>query len=150
MLWELINVFMILWIYFYLIKLYQTGCKCALTPNYYFLAFYVTISLVMFTLDIFTNGNHIAINLYMGFTFVYFVLTIIFIFVTFGYVNELEQEKCKCTGEIGPDILEIFAWLRILSFVLAIASVITVLNGHNKVVTLSKKTPRRGGSATRT
>lgn len=136
MVWELINIILISWIYFYLIKLYQSGCKCALTPNYYFLAFYISLTFVMFALSMFAN-NGLALSIYFGLVFVYFIITIIFIFVTFGYIRELEEEKCKCAGELGPDVLVVFALVRILSFVLALFALIALMNGRSKVVSMT-------------
>lgn len=95
----------------------------------------------MLVFGIFNNNNHLF-QLYLGLIFVYFVLTVIFIFVTFGYVNELEKENCECAGEIGPDVLQIFAWVRILSFILALFAVVMLLHGQNKFVTVTKKTPK--------
>jgi hypothetical protein len=84
-------------------------------------------------------------SIYIGVVVMYFVLTVMFVFVTFGYIKELEDERCKCAGYIGPDVIELLAWLKILTFVLALISVVMLMNGHNKVVTFTKKTPKIRG-----
>lgn len=140
---ELINIILIVWIYFYLIKLYQSGCKCALTPNYYFLVFYICISLLLLFFGVLSHNDGLKFTgAYIGVAFSYFVLTVVFIFVTFGYIKELESDKCECAGEMGPDVIAIFAWVRILSFILALAGVIMMLYGHNNLLTIRKATPR--------
>lgn len=83
------------------------------------------------------------INTYLGIAFAYFLLTIVFIFVTFGYIKELEHDQCECAGEFGPEILAIFAWVRILSFALALGAVLIMLYGHNRIVTMRKSTPKK-------
>lgn len=143
MVWEFINVFFIAWIYFYLIKLYKIGCECAMSPSYYFLAFYMSLSIVMLAIGASLYTYPDILPVYLGFAFVYFILTLVFIFVTFGYVRELEEKQCKCAGDFGPDIIYIFAWLRILSFILAILSIVYLLSTRNKSLLVSSLSPAK-------
>lgn len=142
MIWEILNIIFVVWIYIYLARLKEIECKCALTPNYYFLAFYIAITMLVMVFGILVSDATAYLNVLMIFSLIYFVITIMFIFITFKYVSDLEAKRCECVGELGPDMLQIFAWLRILSFVLAFISVVSVLSGYNKVATVKYKTPR--------
>lgn len=135
--WEIINIVTICALYYYFIRLYQIDCKCALTPNYYFLVAYVSIALILFFIGLFKQNNSAknaignastALNIYIGIVFAYFIISIIFIFITFRYVNELERKHCTCAGEVGPIFLQILAWVRVLTLGLALVVVIFTMS----------------------
>uniref|UniRef100_A0A6C0BFD7 MARVEL domain-containing protein n=1 Tax=viral metagenome TaxID=1070528 RepID=A0A6C0BFD7_9ZZZZ len=147
MLWQILNIFFVVWIYIYLARLKEIECECAITPNYYFLVFYIIVTMIIIVFGIMVKDVAEYANVLMVLSLVYFCITIMFIFITFKYVSDIEAKRCKCAGDFGPDMVQIFAWLRILAFVLAFVSLITVLSGHNKIATIKYKTPGKRASA---
>lgn len=131
---EIVNLVLIFGIYYYLIHLKESGCKCALTPNFYFLAVYISLTIVILGLGIFVDdiSNTRYLVMFHIISIVYFIMTIVFVFVTFGYVIELEN--CNCAESVGREILVIFAVLRILMFILALVSMLKMMKSFNKMV----------------
>lgn len=127
MILSIINTILVFWAYFYLISLYRTGCKCALTPNYYFLAVYIISCIVMIYVSMIAREGGINVTsavIFFVFALIYLVLTVVFIFATFRYTRQLEADNCACAGKLGPQVLQILAWLRILGFFIGFIAVI--------------------------
>lgn len=124
MILSIINTILVFWSYFYLISLYQMGCKCALIPNYYFLAVYIVVCIVMIYMSMIVSEGGTSASLFFVFALVYLVLTVVFIFATFRYTRQLEADHCACAGQLGPQVLQILAWLRIIGFFIGFIAVI--------------------------
>lgn len=149
---ELINLILLGWAYYYLARLHKTGCKCALNPNYYFLSFYIILSIVLGTFGLFMKyvGDEAKgkfLPLMLGIALVYFILTIVFIVVTLKYLNKIEEENCKCADGSGKIILKILAYIRMLLFVIAILLIIYLIMFRKHLMTFKHITPltNKGG-----
>lgn len=134
MILTLINIILVVWIYFYLLELKRMNCKCAFTPQYYFIVVYIILSLVFIFLSTYmdyTNENNITIIVLLS--FIYFIFTITFVFSTFSYIRYIESTDCECANTFNSNILSILAWLRILSFVMIIVALIILLCSKNTI-----------------
>jgi len=102
--------------YTYIQKLEDEGCKCVL-PNYYaniafiknfsifaliFLIFVMIIPPGTILADLF--GKHIT-GLYLLIIFIFYIVFIIWIYLTMMYTRKLIVEKCKCSEDIRRELI---------------------------------------------
>ena len=127
MLLAIVNLVLTIWLYFYLAMIHDIGCTCAITSTYYFMAYYVILSLVIITFaPVIVNSPGALI--FVG--TLYFVSTIGFLSLTFKYVNEIEA--CACVGQNGAIVLQMLFWVRIISLAIALFMVATILSGFQQ------------------
>lgn len=131
MILAIINIVLVVWIYFYLIELKRMNCKCAFTPHYYFIVLYILISLVYIFLSSYIG--YINVTFFIVLSFVYFIFTVTFVFSTFSYIRYIESTDCDCADTFDSNILTILAWLRIISFAMILIALIIILYSKNTI-----------------
>lgn len=137
-----INTVLVIWIYFYLVKLKRIGCKCSITPQYYFIAFYIIVSIIYMFITSMISIYPQYIKLFMIISIFYCILTFAFVYNTFMFIQNIEKENCKCADTVSADILEILAWIRSIALIIALLAIIIELysqfslNNDNKDFTL--------------
>ena len=124
MLLAIVNLVLTIWLYFYLAMIHDIGCTCAITPTYYFMAYYVILSLVIITFAP-VIVNNVKALIFVG--MLYFISTIVFLSLTFKYVKEIEA--CACVGQNGVIVLQMLFWVRVISLAIALFMIATILSG---------------------
>lgn len=147
MILTLVNLFLVLSVYFYLSKLKKIGCKCAFTSHYYFITIYIILSLLLIFLWTIIDINTYP-NIFVFASIFYFILTITFVFTTFGYIQYIERNNCFCANTIGEDMLQILVWLRIVTFIIAIISMFDILY-TNSLVNANASAPNASNAVTK-
>jgi len=117
----------------YVYKLETIGCECASHPNREFIKSYTIISLVFLLMtsfisitDVHDNFGESVALLFSLFTVIFYVIFIVYIYLTFEYVRFLINEKCKCSEGLSRDIIMIGTMIELLLFVVALFTGIIV------------------------
>jgi hypothetical protein len=124
MLFAVVNLVLTIWLYFFLVMLHDIDCKCALTPTYYFMVYYIILSLLLITFRRLINGNAIVL---LSLSLLYFVSTIVFLFMVFKYIREIEA--CMCVGPNGATVLQMLFWVRVISLAISLVMIMFILSG---------------------
>jgi hypothetical protein len=124
MLLAIVNLVLSIWLYFYLAMIHDIGCTCAITPTYYYIAYYVILSLVIFAFNSFIEKSQTMMIVMIN---VYFFSTMVFLFLTFKYVKEIEA--CACAGPNGAIVLQMLFWVRLISLAMALSALATFFVG---------------------
>lgn len=109
---NLLIVFLLLAVYTYIIKLENIGCACANHPNKQFIKQFSLVALIYLGLVTFVPmtyvieyfGNVIA-GLFAFITFVFYILCIVYFYLTIEYTRYLVNEKCKCSQDIRRELI---------------------------------------------
>jgi hypothetical protein len=117
----------------YITRLETIGCACAVHSNRDFIKSFTIISLVFLLLssfisiaDVYDNfGETIAI-LAAVVTIVFYVIFVVYIYLTFEYVRFLINEKCKCSEGISRDIIMVGTMIELVLFVIALFTAIII------------------------
>jgi hypothetical protein len=123
MLLALINLVLLLWLLYFVLKIKFLDCKCAITPIYYFIVYYIVLSLGVTVFGSYIEKN---INTSMLMLVVYLVSTIVFLTLLFKYVKDIETCVCATSGAIP---LQILFWIRLISLVLALSAIVNLISG---------------------
>lgn len=99
-------------IYTYIDKLEQTGCACAVHPNREFIksfSLFAIIFLMIITFipmsSILQNFGTLIAGLFAFVKFVFYIVCIVFFFMTVDYVRYLINEKCKCSDDYRRELI---------------------------------------------
>lgn len=131
MFWSIINIFLVVWAYMYLVNLKEIGCACASSPSLHFVIAYICLSLVLFAIGTFATlvqQERYAVAFGM-FALVYLAMTIGFVYHTYKLVKELEAKRCDCASGAGPKVLEVLAVLRLVGLFMVLVSMVAFMNG---------------------
>ena len=123
MLLGLVNLVLLLWLLYFVLKIEFLDCKCAITPIYYFIAYYIVLSLGVV---VFSSSIEKNINVSMFMLFVYLISTIVFLILVFKYIKQVEACACAKSGAIP---LQVLFWIRLISLVLAVSSIVNLISG---------------------
>lgn len=107
----------------YIRKLESTGCVCAADWRRDYINWYVIIVLVWYFIQLIATlfGDLKIFTTITGYGFIPFVIgimTILFVVLSYGYVNRLKEEKCKCSEAMGRTVLQIVTWWYIVVWAL--------------------------------
>lgn len=107
----------------YIRKLEQTGCVCAADWRRDYINWYVIIVLIWYFIQLLATlfGDLTVFATITGFGIIPFVIgimTILFVVVSYGYVERLKKEKCKCSEATGRTVLQIVTWWYIVVWAL--------------------------------
>lgn len=124
---------LLLMIYTYILKLENIGCKCSDHPNKDFIKSYTMISIIFFILSSFVSlrdvhdnlGEPVAILISI-FTMVFYVIFIVYIYLTFEYVRYLINEKCKCSEDWRREIIMVGTMIEFILFFIALLTGIII------------------------
>lgn len=120
-------------IYTYILKLESIGCVCSEHSNKDFIKSFTIISIIFLLFTAFvsmkdinnTFGETITI-LFSFITLIFYIIFIIYIYMTFDYVRYLINEKCKCSEELRREIIMIGTMIEIILFFVAFLVVIII------------------------
>ena len=127
----------------YLYKLENINCICAEHPYAPYLKFYMVISAVLLTVNMFVPFlgpiGETASVIHLVFLVIWCVATIVFFLMAVRYVQYLVKEKCKCSEDVRRQILYIWSVLELtlLALVILLPLFIFVIMG---IVTLFMNT----------
>jgi hypothetical protein len=128
----LIFILLIL-IYTYILKLEGIGCACSVHANRDFIKSYTIISIAFLLFTSFISienindsfGETIAI-LMSVITLVFYIIFIIYIYMTFEYVRYLINEKCKCSEDLRREIIMVGTIIELILFFVILLTVILI------------------------
>ena len=99
----------------YVMKLERTKCVCSRSWERNYIKYYSIAVLIVALVEFFN------IDFYTKLTIVQYLMGIggiVFIFVAFNYVNEMNKTNCECSEDWKKNALTIYAWLSIIILVL--------------------------------
>lgn len=109
---NLLIFFLLLAVYTYIEKLEKIGCYCANHPNKEFIKQFSIVALIYLGLVTFVPmssiisffGNIIA-GLFAFVTFVFYIMCIVYFYLTIEYTRYLINEKCKCSLDMRRELI---------------------------------------------
>ncbi len=109
---NLLIFFLLLAVYTYIGKLEKIGCYCANHPNKEFIKQFSLVALIYLGLVTFVPmssilslfGNVIA-GLFAFVTFVFYIMCIVYFYLTIEYTRYLVNEKCKCSQDMRRELI---------------------------------------------
>lgn len=130
---NLLIFFLLLAVYTYIIKLENIGCYCANHPNKEFIKQFSLIALVYLGVVTFIPmtfiveklGTAVA-GLFAFITFVFYIVCIVYFYLTIEYTRYLVNEKCKCSQDIRRELIMAGSIVE-LSIIFLILLVIIIL-----------------------
>ena len=128
MILALINLVLLLWLLYFVLEIEFLDCKCAITPIYYFIVYYIVLSLGITAFNSYIEKSQ---RMIMFMLIVYLVSTFVFLILVFKYIKDIEACACAKSGAIP---LQILFWIRILTLVLAASSIGNLISGIMKSV----------------
>lgn len=124
---KLLIFMLLLVILTYLYKLESIGCDCSAHSNTDFIKSYTIISLAFLLFsafisidDIYKNFGETIVILFSLVTVVFYIIFVVYIYMTFEYVRHLINEKCKCSEGISRDIIMVGTTIELLLFIVAL------------------------------
>ena len=109
-------------ILYYLFKLEQIGCKCALNWRRNFIIGFLFVAIFAMVI------SKLPENLMMFFLATFSVLVIANVIIMLQYVHYLKKEKCKCSESQLRNIITIVAIIHIF---VGILGIIFIFHGAN-------------------
>lgn len=109
---NLLIFFLLLAVYTYIIKLENIGCYCANHPNKEFIKQFSLVALIYLGIVTFVPmsyiikyfGNIIA-GIFAFVTFVFYILCVVYFYLTIEYTRYLVNEKCKCSQDMRRELI---------------------------------------------
>lgn len=109
---NLLIFLLLLAVYTYIIKLENIGCICANHPNKNFIKQFSIIALVFLGLVTFVPmtaimqsfGTTVA-ALFAFVTFIFYIMCVVYFYLTIEYTRYLVNEKCKCSEDIRRELI---------------------------------------------
>lgn len=148
-------------VYTYIIKLESIACVCADHPNKEFIKTFSLFALVFLAVIIFipmsfileTFGQTVA-GLFAFVKFVFYIICIVYFYMTLDYVRYLINEKCKCSDDyrrgliMAGSIVEIVILFLILLVVIilpvvfnSVSVIVRNMDGFEKEVSTAVRNP---------
>lgn len=141
--------FLLLAVYSYIEKIENNGCVCADHPNKDFIKKFSIIIMVFLAVVIFIPTSlvmkklgSVVAGIYTFVKFVFYILCIVYFYITIDYIRFLVNEKCKCSEDIrrelimGGSIIEITLFLLVLFTIIILPllfnSFLMISNNLNK------------------
>ena len=123
-----INFLILVYFYNYLVNLEKTQCICALNSKWKFLKnFFLITAIYQLAWGIFSPTR---INSFLAITMVlHLTFTIISLYYTLKYINELDKTNCICSESLSRTILYLFTMIKIFIILLL---VLMLINNYNK------------------
>lgn len=148
-------------VYTYIDKLEQTGCACAIHPNRDFIKHFSIFALIMLAIitfipmsSIISTFGELVAGLFALVKFVFYIVCIVYFFMTLEYTRYLVNEKCKCSDDyrreliMAGSIVEIsillltFMVIIILPIILnSVSIVVNNMDGIEKEVATTVRNP---------
>jgi len=137
---------LLLLIYTYIVKLENIGCACSEHPNKSFIKTFTLISVLFLLFTSFVSLHYVYENigeavaiLFFILTMIFYVVFIVYIYLTFEYTRYLINEKCKCSEDWRREVIMIGTMIEfILFFVLLLTGIIIPVLIEAVISVLSK------------
>jgi hypothetical protein len=109
---NLLIFLLLLAVYTYLIKLENIGCRCSAHPNKEFIKQFSLVALIYLSIIIFIPMSYVIkyfgtviAGLFAFLTFVFYIMCIVYFYLTIDYTRYLVNEKCKCSEDIRRELI---------------------------------------------
>jgi hypothetical protein len=109
---NLLIFFLLLAVYTYILNLETIGCACAIHPNREFIKQFSLFALVFLGIITFVPTSAIndvfgsmATGLFAFVKFVFYIICIVYFFLTLEYTRYLINEKCKCSEDMRRELI---------------------------------------------
>ncbi len=153
--------FLLLAVYSYIDKLETTGCECGRHPNRDFIKTFSIFALVFLAIITFipmstiinTFGNIVA-GIFSFVKFVFYIVCVVYFFMTLEYTRYLVNEKCKCSEDyrreliMAGSVVEIAILLLVLLVIIilpiifnSVSIVVKNMDGFEKEVSTAIRNP---------
>lgn len=116
---------LLLVIFAYITKLEKIGCECATHPSRDFIKSYTIISIIFMLFsgfvsirNIYDNFGETIATLYQILEIIFYLIFVVYIYMTFDYVRYLINEKCKCSEGISRDVIMIGTIIELFLFLI--------------------------------
>lgn len=137
--------FLLLAVYSYINKLESTGCECSIHPNKDFIKSFSIFALVFLGIITFipmstiisTFGNMVA-GIFSFVKFVFYVICVVYFFMTLDYTRYLVNEKCKCSEDYRRELIMAGSIVEIAILLLVLLVIIVLPIIFNSVTTIVK------------
>jgi hypothetical protein len=135
--------FLLLAVYSYIDKLEATGCECSKHANKDFIKSFSIFALVFLAIITFipmssivsTFGNMIA-GIFSFIKFVFYIVCIVYFFMTLDYTRYLVNEKCKCSEDYRRELIMAGSIVEIAILLLVLLVIIVLPIIFNSVTTI--------------
>ena len=107
----------------YMFRLEKIGCKCAGGWERDFIQFYFVFLITFILCVVIFNPLPLWIRMIASFINVFGII------VVFLYIRRLKVEKCECSEDTARDVMEIFNYVQIIMFGIAILILILAVMG---------------------
>lgn len=120
-------------IYTYILKLESVGCECSEHSNKSFIKAWSIISIIFLVFTSFVSMKDV--NTYFGetvtillgiITFVFYMIFVVYIYMSFQYVRFLINEKCKCSEESRREIIMTGTIIELILFFISFLVIIII------------------------
>jgi hypothetical protein len=109
---NLLIFLLLLAVYTYIIKLETIGCICANHPNKNFIKQFSIVALIYLGLVTFVPmtaimqsfGTTVA-ALFAFITFIFYIMCVVYFYLTIEYTRYLVNEKCKCSEDMRRELI---------------------------------------------
>jgi hypothetical protein len=111
----ILNLFiflLLLAVYTYIIKLENIGCVCANHPNKEFIKQFSLVALVYLGLITFVpmtaiiqSFGAVVAAIFAFVTFIFYIMCIVYFYLTIEYTRYLVNEKCKCSADVRRELI---------------------------------------------
>lgn len=138
--------------YTYIVKLEQTGCKCAehgnqkFIKNFSLFAIGFLFIITFIPIDAIINSlGPIVAGLFALITFIFYIMCVVYFFMVLNYTRYLVNEKCKCSEDIRRDIIMIGSVIEIvlIMLILLTALILPILLASVSVIVNNMDTVQR-------
>lgn len=140
---SLIVVVLFSWFYYYLDKLEKIGCACALNKTRTLLMVSIGVVVVLRLVDAFFPLPNLA-QLLVTFA------SLAFVILAFVYIRRLKNEKCKCSETTARNVMEVYIWLVVGIWILAVLLLLVAVFNVFAVGGVSSIVEQKGGRKFRT
>lgn len=130
---NLLIFFLLLAVYTYILNLETIGCACAIHPNREFIKQFSLFALIFLGLVTFVPMSAITsifgtmvTGLFAFIKFVFYIICIVYFFLTLEYTRYLVNEKCKCSEDMRRELILAGSVIEV-TIILLILLVIIVL-----------------------
>mgnify|MGYP000103134791 CR=1 FL=1 len=125
----------------YLLRLEEIGCECAMTFKRKYILYFTSVNLILMLLSLTNVMDNFRKNkdLYGVFIMVYSMSSLLNIFYTIQYVNELKEMNCDCSESYYREMMYIFAIIDAIMVFLKLLIVISFTTNLMVMKTIKKK-----------
>ena len=130
------------WVLYYLVKLHQDKCLCALGWRWYSVTAFIGLTLLNIVTAVALDRNSAVTLLPVVLQTAYVLFGLFNIYVIISYVQKLKKESCKCSEGIAREVLQALAIVQLVVLIIAVIIAITMGHAIMKVLKKAKRSSR--------